>query len=86
MSWTPTLNLKGPPTKTGLETISGSGEKTITFASPFPDNNYVIILTPYGQPTGIPIYWVVTTTSSGFTISTSGIPQISWVAIYGSNP
>ena len=82
MSWTPTLNLKGPPIQTGIYDSSKDPSPTITLnGSLFPDANFVVMLTPYGTPTGIPMAWVVEKTTSSFTIGSSGTPQVSWVAI-----
>ena len=81
MSWTPTLNLKGPPIQTGTYSITDESATISLNSTLFPDTNFVVMLTPYGTPTGIPMAWVVEKTTSSFTIGSSGTPQVSWVAI-----
>jgi len=80
MSWTPTLNLKGPPIQTGTYTL---GESTTISLNPtlFPDSNFVVMLTPYGTPTGIPMAWVHSKDISIFTIGCSGTSAVFWTAI-----
>jgi hypothetical protein len=86
MSWTPTLNLKGPPIQTGTYDSSKDPSPTIILnGALFPDNNFIVLLTPYGTPTGIPMAWIVSKgvedEITSFTIGCSGTTEVFWAAI-----
>jgi hypothetical protein len=81
MSWTPRLNLKGPPIQTGTYSITDESPTITLNATLFPGTDFVVMLTPYGIPTGIPMAWVVSRDTASFTIGCSGTPQVFWSAI-----
>jgi hypothetical protein len=81
MSWNPVLNLIGPPIQTGTYSITDASPIISLNATLFPGTDFVVMLTPYGTPTGIPMAWVVEKTSGSFTIGCSGTPQVFWSAI-----
>ena len=88
MSWIPTLSL-GISMKSGTTKSLGDGiPVSVQLSTPFPTNNYVVILTPYviSNSIHIPQAWISDALTPGsFTFTTSHADGVYWVATYSNS-
>lgn len=88
MSWIPTLTL-GISMKSGTIRSLGDGiPMRVQLSTPFPTNNYVVMLTPYviSKPTHIPQAWISDALTPGsFTFTTKQADGVYWTATYSNS-
>lgn len=68
----------------GTITVTSSTSAAYTFLTPF-TSAPVVVLTPQTNPTGVGVYWVVTT-NTGFTVNVASVGTITFNYVVVGNP
>ena len=88
MSWIPTLSIGGNQVKSG-KTSSNGDLITITFNTPYPDNNYTVSLTPYinSNLESMPQAWVIfdSLMPESFSFRSSNADGVFWMTTYSNS-
>lgn len=76
MSWNEVIKI--PMLKSGKVTIAGEKIRSVIFTTPFLDNNYAVILTPFSENAGE--FYVHDLTESGFSVTANIGVTFFWIA------